>query len=386
MQVRLIIADELHKGRTIPVELPTFVIGRADGCNLRLRDMAVSRCHCAIQVGDGVVVVQDLGGSNGTFVNGSRVTNVQSLRDGDQLVVGTHTLMVSIQPKAEQTGATVNGDHAEGFYELPSSAALEQREETEISSAGMATAILQVPNPTEPDPQNGIMFDVRLDGQKVSVTKERLFELARKGLVLPDDLVTVAGTKVFADSIQGMVFGDKASEPALSPAPPPGVLRQEKPRQNRETAAAEADPFNFSDFGGTADAAGFFQTEATVPIVRIARNESTSKAIWNALDITFSRVYTMEGNNLVIHSLKALYYIVGIACALGIFLFWLDVGVKCSNAENALAVFYSYAFALSVVTIGCITIIVIVRVLLEMLLLTWIESARQEEQARKDRK
>ena len=56
-------------------------------------------------------------------------------------------------------------------------------------------------------PDTGLKFEIRLDGKRVTVSQHELFKLARIGSVLPDDLVTVDGTKVFADTINGIDFG-----------------------------------------------------------------------------------------------------------------------------------------------------------------------------------
>jgi len=65
----------------------TLVIGRAEECELLLDDNSVSRRHCRIiREGNGFLV-EDLGSTNGVFVNGEKVTRF-ALRDGDRLRVG----------------------------------------------------------------------------------------------------------------------------------------------------------------------------------------------------------------------------------------------------------------------------------------------------------
>lgn len=383
MRVQLIVADEHSRGRVIPINIPSFTIGRSEGCNLRSRNPEVSRYHCTIQVSNGVVIVQDLGGGNGTFVNGNRVTSVHTLKDGDKLTVGMHTLVVSIQ--AETLQPETNGNN---FFELPYSASTKPPNGSKFIEHEQTEVITKILKPKKSAPEAEMMFDIRINGQITSVTKSQLFDLARKGSISPDDLVVVAGMKVFADSIQGIVFGSKSPTPSPKPPQPVAVSPQSAASLKSAPAstptappAEETIPFDFADFTGTSSNSNPFDNIMAEPFVRIARRESSFGVIWDALDISFSRVYTIEGNNLVIHSLKALYYVISLVCLLGIFLMWLDVAVQCHQAkENALDTFYSYIFGVSVVTFGCVTIIVIVRVLLEMLLLTWLESARQEEQ------
>ena len=393
MQVQLIVADEQRSGQVIPVNVPSFMIGRAEGCNLRSRSSQVSRFHCTITVSNGTVLVQDLGGENGTFVNGNRVSAAQTLKDGDKLVVGTHSFVVSIKAGAGKAKAGEPAASQDDFFELTPSAVSEPRSEqsdTTRPAAPDKTAVMKE-NAKKPEQEAAeIMFEIRLDGQRVSVTKGRLFDLARRGSVLPDDLVVVAGTKVFADSIQGIVFGDKSSAPPPPPPPPPAASSTGSAVQapaapaTPPRAASNADPFALPDLGDIAGEANFYDNVVSEPFVRVARKESAFKALWSALDISFSRVYTIEGNNLAIHSLKALYYIIALVCLLFIFFMWLDVARKCYEAYeamgNVLSVFLDHFVGLAVVTFGCVTIIVIVRVLLEMFLLAWIESARAEQE------
>jgi hypothetical protein len=338
-------------------------------------------------VNNGTVSVQDLGGENGTLVNGNRVATVQSLNDGDRLVVGTHSFVVSIKSGTARTEKSSSETNQNDFFELTPYAESETEKSDSTRSTSSNKTVMLKENARKSEQEAEIMFEVRLDGQRISVTKNRLFDLARKGSLLPDDLVVVAGTKVFADSIQGIVFGDSFSAPSplptqtrtqahASPLPHPAV---QAPVSQTPTAS-DANPFAFSD-----EDASSFDNITSEPFVRAVRKESAFGAIWSALDISFSRVYTMEGNNLVIHSLKALYYVIVVICFLVIFFMWLDVGRKCYEAgEEALSMFLDHFIGLAFVTFGCVMIIVVVRILLEMFLLAWIESARAEREKRDD--
>jgi pSer/pThr/pTyr-binding forkhead associated (FHA) protein len=68
-------------------------VGRAHGADVVLEAPLVSRMHCRLESGrdqgdeQDVLVVVDLGSTNGTFVNGHRVER-SKLKDGDRLRVG----------------------------------------------------------------------------------------------------------------------------------------------------------------------------------------------------------------------------------------------------------------------------------------------------------
>ena len=64
-------------------------IGRHPDNEVQIDSMAVSRHHCLLQrAAQGGWTVEDLGSNNGTFVNGSRITQRAPVRDGDVLSIG----------------------------------------------------------------------------------------------------------------------------------------------------------------------------------------------------------------------------------------------------------------------------------------------------------
>ncbi|MBV8371970.1 MAG: FHA domain-containing protein [Candidatus Eremiobacteraeota bacterium] len=83
-------------GRSRPYEgRPPFEAGRGHELDLVLRDPEVSRRHVRFENQDGVVFVEDLHSSNGTFLNGRKLTEAIELRQGDAIDVGTTRLVVT---------------------------------------------------------------------------------------------------------------------------------------------------------------------------------------------------------------------------------------------------------------------------------------------------
>jgi len=80
-----------NDGRTYPLSVGSTVIGRGDQANLRLPDVGISRRHARLDFDGGQVVLTDLGSTNGTSVNGQRVSAV-ALNPGDSIQLGTTTL------------------------------------------------------------------------------------------------------------------------------------------------------------------------------------------------------------------------------------------------------------------------------------------------------
>jgi len=80
---------KLKVGETeYPLEPPKVVVGRSRSCDIRFREDTVSRLHAAFVFDEQGLVLEDLGSSNGTFLNGQRVLSRERLRPGDQVRFG----------------------------------------------------------------------------------------------------------------------------------------------------------------------------------------------------------------------------------------------------------------------------------------------------------
>lgn len=78
------------EGAEFVVELgERLTIGRAPGNDLVLQDSMASRNHAEIRrMGDGRYRITDIGSSNGTWLNGRRLTVPRELENGDQIAIG----------------------------------------------------------------------------------------------------------------------------------------------------------------------------------------------------------------------------------------------------------------------------------------------------------
>ena len=84
-------------------------VGR-EGCDVNLMDPEVSRRHAAFRSADagGGLAVEDLGSTNGTYVNGSRITVLTVLKDGDEVRFG-NTVWTARAAAPAGAGATSIG-------------------------------------------------------------------------------------------------------------------------------------------------------------------------------------------------------------------------------------------------------------------------------------
>jgi adenylate cyclase len=87
----------LGGGDPIPLLKTTLLIGRRESADIVLRFPNVSGQHCELTLVNGFWHVKDLGSSNGTKVNGVRVTE-QRLTPGDTLSVAKHEYEVDYEP------------------------------------------------------------------------------------------------------------------------------------------------------------------------------------------------------------------------------------------------------------------------------------------------
>jgi hypothetical protein len=79
-------------GRAHPITSRGVVIGRSRECDLRVADGNASRRHAEVVQEGATYVVVDLGSTNGTELNGRRITR-EKLTDGDRITIGATNLV-----------------------------------------------------------------------------------------------------------------------------------------------------------------------------------------------------------------------------------------------------------------------------------------------------
>jgi hypothetical protein len=117
-----------------------IVIGRSPDLDMVLVEDMVSRKHARISVSRGAVTIEDLGSTNGTFVNGEKVAQAR-LKEGDRILIGTSIL------KLVHAGASVEHvDEAAAKARLEEAAA-QQAARTSSKSSSMTGKIEEIPLP-----------------------------------------------------------------------------------------------------------------------------------------------------------------------------------------------------------------------------------------------
>lgn len=80
-------------GKVFPLEGPEIIIGRDNTSSLMINDGEVSRKHTRLVWQSLGYVVEDLGSTNGTFVNGQRLTMPFVLRGGESISLGENIVL-----------------------------------------------------------------------------------------------------------------------------------------------------------------------------------------------------------------------------------------------------------------------------------------------------
>jgi hypothetical protein len=75
------------KGQTYELA-DELTVGRAGGCQITLDDTYVSQLHARLFRREGQLYVEDLGSTNGTYLNRKKVTAPIAIRKGDRLQIG----------------------------------------------------------------------------------------------------------------------------------------------------------------------------------------------------------------------------------------------------------------------------------------------------------
>ena len=83
----VVVAPDEQRGRSYEL-LDELTVGRAAGCHIALDDRFVSQLHARMFRRDDQLFLEDLGSTNGTFLNDAKVTSPALLKTGDLVRIG----------------------------------------------------------------------------------------------------------------------------------------------------------------------------------------------------------------------------------------------------------------------------------------------------------
>ena len=147
------------------------VIGRSSDLDMVLVEDMVSRKHAKITIASGKVVIEDLGSTNGTFVNGEKIKQSR-LKEGDRILIGTSILKLVAQ------GSQEGLDDAAVRAKLEEAAAASEARQSKASS--MTGKIEEIPLPDllqlfHTSKKNGVL-DIRAEREaKIYMRQGRVY-------------------------------------------------------------------------------------------------------------------------------------------------------------------------------------------------------------------
>ena len=107
---RLIVVSGMLLGLQLELGETPVIIGRSSDCALAMPHPSVSRQHCRIWREQDRYLIEDLGSTNRTYLNGKVVTRAE-LRDGDQISVGNNAIKFF-------TGTSLEANYHEELIDL----------------------------------------------------------------------------------------------------------------------------------------------------------------------------------------------------------------------------------------------------------------------------
>jgi predicted Zn finger-like uncharacterized protein len=94
-RLSLAVIDGPDAGNVFRIEKPRVTIGRS-GADLNLNDTEASRQHAAVEIRDTLYTVNDLGSTNGTIMEGERISEPKELTDKGEFQIGSSTIMLIV--------------------------------------------------------------------------------------------------------------------------------------------------------------------------------------------------------------------------------------------------------------------------------------------------
>ncbi|MCR9162329.1 MAG: FHA domain-containing protein [Nannocystaceae bacterium] len=90
--IRLSVSEQGAPPRLVTFDKPAVHVGRAEDCELRLGGKGISSRHCRFTLTASGIVLEDLGSTNGTFVNRQRIRGPVTITASDEVIVAMYEL------------------------------------------------------------------------------------------------------------------------------------------------------------------------------------------------------------------------------------------------------------------------------------------------------
>jgi predicted component of type VI protein secretion system len=121
-QFKFVMRSEPNPGTEFLLEDPEIMIGRESTCSLVINDAEVSRKHARVIWQASNYVIEDVGSTNGTFINGKRLTSPFVLQGGEIITLGENIVLVfesALDPDATRMSTALKSVPSEKAEVLP---------------------------------------------------------------------------------------------------------------------------------------------------------------------------------------------------------------------------------------------------------------------------
>jgi len=193
---RLVLSEEGELIDEYPINTDKFFIGRTEKNNIQIDSMAVSGQHAKIIMILDDAFLEDLGSTNGTFLNGERISSCP-IENGDVISIGTHNIKYLSESDKNTSDSQIssktpiNGDapHLEALDTDGEKISLTMKLTTLGQPGEHVAAISQR--------KDGFFFSHVDGGDTNAVTLLNGKPIPAEGTQLKDaDIIEVAGTKM----------------------------------------------------------------------------------------------------------------------------------------------------------------------------------------------
>jgi FHA domain len=151
--------------RVMPLKPGTYVIGRAEDCEIQFDRQRASRKHAEITIGLYEAHIEDLGSTNGVYVNGRRIASRQRLRTRDVVAIGDEHFELRSDPQGsnplQELGRCELPTLREDAPATPLASMRDETEETDMLGIVGAMAIKWLDQDRVPDAEHALSGHLR---------------------------------------------------------------------------------------------------------------------------------------------------------------------------------------------------------------------------------
>lgn len=152
---RLVFRNGPYAGKSLQIPAgKTVVAGRNRDIDLPLPDLKLSRRHCEISYQNDCFMIRDMGSTNGTYVNGDRISDPIKLTHFDRILIGDLEIEFQVPEAISEEQTRLGMPSPQADPEVPPEAALPSPEPDEQVALPEAQPPAEIPAPEIPEPEN----------------------------------------------------------------------------------------------------------------------------------------------------------------------------------------------------------------------------------------